>query len=135
MNPNKAAFANYLDKIGIQWIDIDNNAMSIQLGGNHLRSIEIAVIFASDSVDFVSISNWKIASAKGKERIAVELCNSLNNHYRWIKFYVDEDSDIVCHLDAMIVGDGVGAICFNAVKRVAIISDEAYPEIIKSIAQ
>ena len=51
----------------------------------------------------------------------------MNAHYRWIKFYLDKDSDIVADCDAYIDADTCGKECMSLVRRMVNITDEAYP--------
>ena len=74
----------------------------------------------------------KIINFKNNKEKALEICNSLNCEYRWIRFYVDEDLDIVASIDAYLDAYTCGEMCMDYIRRIVSIVDEAYPQIAKA---
>ena len=68
-----------------------------------------------------------------KEKIddMLRLINDLHCRLRWVRFYIDQDKDLVADADLIIDGVYAGAMCTEIVQRTASIIDDAYPEIMK----
>ena len=78
-----------------------------------------------------------ITVVKNNKEKGIEICNSLNCEYRWLRFYVDDDCDVVVSIDAVLgedsyLDDACGEMCMFYLKRVISILDEAYPQIAKA---
>lgn len=56
-------------------------------------------------------------------------CNTLNSKYRWLKFYLDSDNDIVLQDDAILEPQSAGDECFELLLRAANITKEVRPTI------
>ncbi len=61
------------------------------------------------------------------------VCNSLNMRYRWLKFYLDKDNDIMVEDDAIVSPETAGEECFELLIRTAGIIKEVKPFIMKAI--
>ena len=59
--------------------------------------------------------------------------NEFNRKFRWVKFYLDDDNDVVADGDVLFDEQNAGAACFEMVMRTASIIDDAYPEIMRAI--
>ena len=60
-------------------------------------------------------------------------CNELNSQYKWVTFYVDDDNDVVLHLDAILSPATAAEEAFELLVRTLNIGDEAKPIIMKAI--
>ena len=60
-------------------------------------------------------------------------CNSLNQEYRWVRFYLDKDWDLICEADALLDPSSGGEECLSIVRRMVNIIDEAYPKFMKAL--
>ena len=132
----KNLFMSYMDSEGVRYTELDtekNNVVKVVYNGDNLKSIAVFVFFDSDGDPLVQLKCWDIANFKGKEDKAIRVCNDLNATYRWVKFYVDDDADIIADIDAVIDVASCGAECLQLVRRLVNITDEAYPEIAKAL--
>lgn len=59
-------------------------------------------------------------------------CNECNTTYRWAKFYIDEDSDLMVECDVPLRDSSVGDECVEVVMRLADIVDQAYATIMRA---
>lgn len=61
-----------------------------------------------------------------KDRIDVSLraINDANAHYRWLRFYLDNEANIVCSGDQLLVPDVVGESCHQLLSCTLTICDE-----------
>lgn len=127
--PNyKQAFILHLNQEGIRYTDVAANRVKIKYSGDNASDITVDVIFDEDGEALVALRCWSFGTIP-KDRYAKALitCNQMNVKYRWIKFAVDNDSDLALSLDAVVDIDTVGAECLQLVRRMVNIYDEAYP--------
>lgn len=126
----KQIYTEYMDSNGIRYINHDAHHVEVRFTGENLDSIPIHVFFDKNGADNVRLVCWKIY--KCPENLlgaACGVCNVLNKKYRWVKFYVDEDYDLVGEMDALIDMVFVGNECAKLVEKMADIIDDAYPKI------
>ena len=69
------------------------------------------------------------------DRIADMLivCNSLNCRFRWVKFCVDKDNDIMVEDDAIVEPESAGEECMELLARTVGIIKDAKPTIMRAI--
>lgn len=129
----KNIFMRYMDSKGIKYVDKDEFILKITYTGDNLKSIPVFVFFDKDGDPMVEFKCWEIANFKGKEAQGILACNEINDKYRWVKYCVDKDGDIVASVDAYIDDNTCGDECMRLVKRVVNITDEAYPTFAKAL--
>ncbi len=61
------------------------------------------------------------------------VCNALNAQYRWLKFYIDKDNDIMVEDDAILTPETAGEECFELLARTANIIEKAKPQIMRAL--
>ena len=61
------------------------------------------------------------------------VCNSLNAKYKWLKFYIDKDSDLMIEDDAILTPEDSAAECFELLARRINILKDVKPIIMKAI--
>lgn len=125
-------FADYMDDQGVKYTVTKDNVIKVVYGGENKEDLIVFVIFDEDGDNYVQFKCWDIEKFKGKRDSALTVCNSLNAEYRWVKFYIDDDDDIIASIDAVIDYTSCGKECLNLVHRVVSIVDEAYPQIAKA---
>ena len=64
---------------------------------------------------------------------AIFACNELNAQYKWVTFYVDKDNDVVLHDDAILSVENAADECFELLLRMAKISEDVKPTIMRAI--
>ncbi len=128
----KQLFMNYCDSEGIKYNDDDEETVSLSYRCDNLEDLRIVVFFHKDRND---VQFWStFASAKDEKRSAGLLaCNSLNQEYRWVRFYLDKDWDLICEADALLDPSSGGEECLSIVRRMVNIIDEAYPKFMKTL--
>lgn len=125
-------FVDYMDQEDIKYTVSSDNVIKVTYTGDNLDSIPVYVIFDEEGDEYVEFKCWDIANFKNREAKAIEVCNELNAKYRWVKFYMDSDKDIIVSIDAVVDSATCGEECLSLVRRVVNITDEAYPEIAKA---
>lgn len=61
------------------------------------------------------------------------VCNTLNVKYRWLKFCIDTDNDIMVEDDAIVSPETAGDECMELLIRTVSIMDEVKPVIMRAI--
>lgn len=125
----------YFNAQGLKFRDRgDGRSCTVPFSGDNIKSIPIQVIFDKDGEHLVTLDCWDVMKVPaGKEAQAYETCNTLNAKYRWVKFYIDDDNDIRCQVDAIVTEENVGAECRELVLRMVNIIDGAYLDIVRGI--
>lgn len=129
----KRIFMSYMDQENIKYIDQNEYFVRVPYSGENLKSIPMLVRFDKGNEPLVRILCAEIANFKSKEEIGVSLCNELNNEYRWLKFYLDKDAELIAALDTYIDENTCGFFCLDLVKRSVTIIDEVYPRIARAM--
>lgn len=129
----KRLFLEHMDANGIKYTDRDDNAVKVTYSGDNMKSIPVYVFFDKDGDPLVEFKCWEVANFKEKEARALIACNELNSKYRWVKFYLDKDADIIVEADAMVDTATCGQECMTMVRRMVNITDEAYPTFARAL--
>lgn len=136
MNLAAKVTAAYFDSQDIRYSmrGDDNEIISVGFRAENKESIEI-LLFFSEGNDNVGIRSFDLCKVPEVKKPALyELCSKLNDEYRWVKFYIDEDDNTITAADdALIQLDSCGEECLELVMRMCDIADEVYPEIMKAI--
>ena len=69
------------------------------------------------------------------DRIAdvLVVCNQMNQRFRWVKFYVDNDSDVMIEDDAIVTPENAGEELFELLIRTVNIMKDAKPSIMRAM--
>ena len=128
MTDYKQSYLDYMDSHGIRYIDHDRFHVEVRYSGSNLRSIPVHIFFDKNGEDNVRLVCWKIARyTENQTEVACIMCNTMNKHFRWVKFYTDDDGDVLCEMDAFVDPVWVGEECAKLVRKMVYFVDEAYP--------
>lgn len=96
--------------------------------------VDIYVDFGADNEDVHFYATNFVKIPEEKRGISCQICNTLNNTYRFVKFTWDEeDASLDCKADAVIQLDSCAEEAFELVVRITQIIDDAYPTIMKAL--
>ena len=123
---------DYLRREGIKFEQLKDYVLKITYTGDNLNSIPIILSFDEDGDPMISCRCWNIANFKNKEPAGILACNELNTKYRWVKYYIDKDSDVVAELDALIDEYSCGEFCLTLVRKMVNIIDDSYETFMKA---
>ena len=130
----KEAYLQAMDNEGIMYTDIDEFHVSVSYSGDNVSNIEVHLFFDQDGDGLVALRCWSFGRVPDDKRAAVlEVCNSLNFEYRWVKFYIENDGEVACAIDGVIDIDTVGQECIQLVSRMVGVFDEVYPRLMKAV--
>ena len=115
--------------------EYDNPMVSLSFGGGDFSYTHVAIhlVFDLDG-ESAQVVTSPIANAPGEKTAKMLLVlNECNHKFRWVKFYLDDDNDVVANGDVIFNEQNAGEACIELVMRTASIIDDAYPEIMKGI--
>ena len=103
------------------------------LGGEkNIRGLELGIFFDPErnvhilSRDYVHVPDDKVDAM-------YKVVNELNRTYRWAKFSLDDEGDIVLEADAVLDLDTCGDEIMEILFRLTQIADEAYPVVMRGL--
>lgn len=129
-------FCKYLDSKGKKY-DYEerqgkSDVVEIRFSGDNWSSIPIRFFFDT-SCEAVAVRCFSICMFNQNKLAAGLLkANELNNEYRWLRFYIDEDNEATAAIDAVIDTSTVGEVCYELMIRMLNIVDDVYPEFMKA---
>ncbi len=90
-------------------------------------------IFTGESGKYVSL--YTIYDSVPQDKLAAVLiaCNELNAKYKWVKFYIDDDSDLMIQDDALLSEDNTAEEVFELLLRFIDIMKESKATLMKAI--
>lgn len=119
-----------------EYVDTFEKPMiSMSFGGGDFSYTHVAVnvIFDEDG-ESAQIATSPIASVPAERTSKLLLTlNECNHKFRWVKFYLDEDNDIIADADVIFTELNAGPAVIEVVMRTASIVDDAYADIMKGI--
>ena len=109
--------------------------ISMNFGGGDFSytHITINVIFDEDG-ESAQVLTSPIASVPTEKtsRLLLTL-NECNNKFRWVKFYLDDDNDVIADGDVLFDEQNAADVVIEMVMRTASIIDDAYADIMRGI--
>ena len=131
MNVCSEAFTTVLEAKGLHYNVRENGSDTIV--SLVLDNRNTLVIFGGDVGDHVQLVTVLERVPEEKFVDVVLICNQLNNRYRYAKFAVDRDNDVVIRADAILDSASAGEKCFELLIRKLKIIREARPDIMRCI--
>ena len=61
------------------------------------------------------------------------VCNKLNADYKWFKFYVDKDNDLMIQDDAILTSESAADECFELLSRRVNVLEDVKPAIMEAV--
>ena len=115
--------------------DYEKPMIVLNFGGGDFSYTHVAihVVFDEDG-ESAQILTSPIASVPAEKTAKLLLVlNECNHKFRWIKFYLDDDNDVIADADVIFDEQNSCDVCIEIVMRTASIIDDAYSEIMKDI--
>jgi hypothetical protein len=121
------------NEINYSYTGLDNNdydKVLVEFTGDH-TTVTVMFYFNSNEED-CAIRVWDLIVYDEVLDIAVcRAVNTLNQNYRFARFYADTDFTVTASMDVIYhAGDDIGAICYVAMMYLADICDTAYPDLL-----
>ena len=131
------SFERELNARGLKYdrVDFDRPFYKVNFGGGDFSfsHLCINIVFDSDgeSAQFVTGAVVSVPTEKTAQTLLA--VNKNNCNFRWVKFYLDKDNDVICEADAILDANGGGKECVEVVMRMASIVDDAYGDYMRAI--
>lgn len=90
-------------------------------------------IFSGDDGEYLSLYYCLENVPEDKLADILIVCNELNSKYKWVKFYIDSDNDIMLEDDAILSYENAGNEAFELLIRMIDILKETKPVFMKAI--
>ena len=131
-NKYKAMAKEYFEQKNLKYNDLDDNLMSLAFTLDNIKDLHIFVVFEDeeDSRPYF-LSKGIVTFPEEKTLNALLLVNKLNNQFRWAKFHLDDEGDIIVRMDAIVSDESAGEEIWELIGRMSGIIDAAYPEMMK----
>lgn len=129
----KQIFMRGLQEKRIAFTDFNERQVRIVYTGNNLKSIPIHISFDEDDDRDCELFCLEIANFNDKVGEGLVLCNSLNEQYRWVRFYLDDDNDLVVAADGDFSENFVCDDNLVNIQRLVNAIDLAYPQIAQEL--
>lgn len=110
-------------------------AFVLNFGGGDFQYSHVAIhVIFDDNGESAQFITSPIVSVSAEKTASLLLaCNKANCRFRWVKFYLDEDNDLVANADVLIDEYTVGEECAGIVSRIASIIDDAYGDFMRAM--
>ena len=115
--------------------EYENPMIAIGFGGGDFSytHVMIHLVFDLDGTSAQIITS-PIASVPAEKTAGVLLAlNDCNSRFRWVKFHLDEDNDVLAKSDVIFDEQNCADACIEVVMRTASIIDDAYADIMKAV--
>lgn len=126
----------YLDSKDVRYEVLEEgerDVIAIGCQGEKAEKIRV-IFFIDDDGQHVAIRSFGISKVPEEKLMPMYVAlNELNCEYRWMKFYVDGDNEIVAADDAILSPETAGEECFELLLRSVDIIDKIYPSLMKII--
>lgn len=128
----KELFMRYMRAQDINFRESGDYTVTIPYRADNAGHQDINVRFDKDGGNTVWFwCSYASMKRQDKRNACILTCNELNQKFRWVRFYLDEDNDLMAEADALVYRDTCGEECLKLVSRMVNIIDEAYPLVMK----
>ena len=130
--------AEAFDAKGLKYNTKENGELSlINVSMNNKSGSDEQYYFVSDDEkNDILIRSGTIARIPAeKTDAALELVNSFNTRFRFARFYLDKDNDVIAQVDVPVETQDadVGKIAIEMLVRLSKMYDDVYPQLMKCI--
>ena len=127
-------FKSVLDAKQFQYSVKETPKGDVCIGVPYSQGVMINVIFDADD-NGTHVAFRTVFENCPDDRISdmLVICNELNIKYRWVKFCIDKDNDIMLEDDAIVSPETAGEECFELVIRTANIMQDVKPTIMRGL--
>ena len=136
MNQMVQNVCDFFDLKGMNYNVLKEDVLEIVFTGSNMPRIRMVLSFDEDGKT-LSIHSYSIAKPKDNDVLSkaksYAVCNTLNQKWRWFKFYLDSDDEFTASIDAIVDLYTAGEECHELILRMADILDKSYPLIMQSV--
>ncbi len=130
-------FLETLKKNGWKYKDLqelENGGDRVSCGVNgKITTVDFNFFFDQDGHAFTMRVFRLFAVPIDRKLQIMEVMNSVNKDYRWVKFFIDGESWMSVQADAVVTGENAGDVAMELMIRAMRIIDETYPKFMHEI--
>ncbi len=131
------SFEQQMQKAGLKYYDLrelDEGKMACKCGVSGLNTrYDVTYVFDADE-KHIGVRVFQLLKVPiDRQSQVLDLMNTLNSQFRWVKFAMDKESDVSIQADAIVNENTGGAISVELLIRIMKIVDEAYPQFMRII--
>ncbi len=129
-----AILKNKLDEKELPYSELKDGVLEInQKGKKNAPNIRLVIGFDDPESCRPWIKCYDLGHFEGDKYAAGLLaCNNANKQYRWVRFYMDGDNDVVAAMDAIVSSETVFDEMIELIVRMLQIIDDLYPEFMRA---
>lgn len=126
------SFTDYINEKGADF-RVSDGTVLVVTGLENIQLAKFAVSFDSDG-DSAHIAALGIARAPhDRHERVIPVLNNLNRRFRWCKFFIDSDGDVIADCDELVYDGSADDACWQRVAHMASVIDHAYPDVMQAI--
>lgn len=108
-----------------------SDVVSLKFTGENLPGSIIKVFLGESGMD-LTVACFSLVKVPQPKRVEMlELLNEVMDNYRWLKLYLDSDSEVTSQVDAIVDDRIAGIVGAELILRTVNILDNIYPRIMK----
>ena len=109
------------------------SAVKASFNAKNAPSITVRFISSDDDSD-VSVRIFSFVKVpENKTDAMLVMLNDLNKRFRYVRFRLDSDNEVMVSYDMAVATADVGNIANEILLRIVKIADEAYPDLMKAL--
>jgi len=125
-------FQQYLDKKDYNYTVLANDSERVVIDFPY-KGKSTKCFFTGKDYEYLSIYTIYESIPSEKRNDLILVCNDLNNRFKWVTFYVDNDNDLILHVDALLSLRTADEEAMEMLVRTLDIGETAKPTIMKAI--
>ena len=128
-----SALKRGLDANRLPYNELDSSVIEVFDKKENIGSVRIVIGFNNDDDNRPWFKCYELGKfPKEKTAAALIACNNANKQYRWIRFYLDEENDVIAEADAVVSEDSVFNETVELIIRMSGIVDSVYPSFMQA---
>ena len=114
--------------------ELENGGDRVSCGVNgKITTVDFNFFFDQDGHAFTMRVFRLFAVPIDRKLQIMDVMNSVNKNYRWVKFFIDSESWMSVQSDAVVTGENAGDVAMELMIRAMRIIDETYPKFMHEI--
>ncbi|MGN1030813.1 MAG: YbjN domain-containing protein [Butyricicoccaceae bacterium] len=128
---NARSFMRRLDRDDIKYRIMESSSgkdrIRVSYRGDNKDRISLDFFFENDE-ETISVYCYDVAHCPSDKKLgALVAINMMNTKYKWVKFYLDDDNDVIAEVDLEVTLDSAAEVARRCCGLAVNIIDEAYP--------
>ncbi len=136
MTQSTSNFLAYLDNIGVLYKYTERHGrsdiISFRYKLDNGRAVEVIAFFEPDGKNAAFRCYMGLSPTPSKRLKALEFINSVNQKYRCVKLYLDED-ELAAGCDVLLPTEDTGGYCYRYLELFIYVLNEVYEKAVNEL--